>query len=231
MNEDALISSPVLSVEAEAARLASLVPRHTSRLTREAGWYFRTYQGGEAYQRIDWRQSGRKDELLVRDYEPIQQPPVVLWTDHDEGNISAHILLLALARLLLSDDRAVCWLSPETRPAHTITHVESQRLMSMKEAQNEALRTTTIPLPPPYCLVLAAPFADRAESWRTRLKTLARQGGRGILIDLSHPPLPKHAGLYKSAAHLDWPVFRLKQGMETIDLLPELLKTTLKLTL
>lgn len=219
------------SVESEAARWASIIPKASCRLARtESLWYYRQYQGGESYTLIDWRQSSRGDQLLVREHDTVKQMPIILWTSHDEDTRDSQILLLALARLLITKERKISWLCPRTIPSSKIDNIEDQRLLAEKEATNHYLQNKQLPIHP-ACLIIAAPFAKNGEIWRKRLKSFAKEGSNGILIDTSHPSLPRHSGLYKRAQNLNWPVFLHKQEENIQLLLPDIMKSALEITL
>lgn len=219
------------SIESEAARWASVLPQPSCRISRtETFWYYRSYQGGEPYHIIDWRQSGRCDQLLVREHDPIIKKPVILWADQNEEDRETQIFLLALARLLIANDRTVCWLGPQPIPSNKIDYVEEQRGLAKKEAINRYIQEGLAPFQS-ACFVLAAPFAARSEQWRQKLKSFASQGIKGLLIDTSRPSLPRHSGLYKRAQNLGWPVILHRNGDNMQNHLPAVLSGILEISL
>lgn len=220
-----------LSPEAEAEKWAMGVPRPSYRMARtEKVWFYRAYQGGEPYALIDWRQSGRSDALWVREHEPITKRPLFLWTCTDEENKENLTLLLALARLLIVDERQVSWLCTHPVPTNLISRVEEQCAQSEAEDENAFLLEARLPKRE-SCLVLAAPFAENEAVWAARLQLFAAQGARGVLIDTSQPHLPTDSLFLTSARNLEWPVLALKEGQRTEELLPPLHAQILRLTL
>lgn len=99
----------------EAQRAAEIVMRGQHGLRKagagEAFWQFRNWQPGDSSRDIDWRQTGRRDEVFVRQTE--RESAQVLWLFRDgSGSMNykskaglhtkkdyAEILLLALALL------------------------------------------------------------------------------------------------------------------------------------
>src|ERR1700761_7476536 len=116
---------PPLLLEAE--RVASSVQQGIHGRRRagmgESFWQFRRYTAGDAAQRIDWRQSARTDKLFIREREWEAAQNVYLWADHSgsmrygsDRNLPtkterAHVMMLALASLLLRGGEQVVWLS------------------------------------------------------------------------------------------------------------------------
>lgn len=78
----------------------------------DAFWQFRTYQPGDAPQRIDWKQSAKSDQVYIRQSEWEAVQSVWLWRDASASMVwrsrrglpskseSAALLVLALAALL-----------------------------------------------------------------------------------------------------------------------------------
>ena len=222
---------PPPPLESEAEKWATAMPQQSYRLSRtEKIWFYRPYQGGESFSQIDWRQSGRGDNLLVREHEPIRKRPLYLWADNESHNREYVILLLALARLLVADDRQAAWLNAAPALSNQITKIEEQCLDSQTEKQNIFLQEGRLPKNG-ACFILAAPFAENEDAWASRLKLFAAQGGQGVLIDTSETPLSRETMLRQRAQNLDWPYFFV-QGKDEIErLLPDLQAETLRLTL
>ncbi|MGE3623489.1 MAG: DUF58 domain-containing protein, partial [Bdellovibrionales bacterium] len=118
---------PPLLVQAE--RVAATVHQGLHGRRRagsgESFWQFRRYAPGDAAARIDWRQSARTDRYFVREREWEAAQSVYLWADNSgsmhftsraglpQKTDYAHVLMLALASLLLRGGERVVWLGAE----------------------------------------------------------------------------------------------------------------------
>ena len=103
----------------------------------ESFWQFRRYAPGDAAARIDWRQSARTDKLFIREREWEAAQNVYLWAD-SSGSMRygsnknlptkterAHVLMLALASLLVRGGEQAIWLGAEPVRARGKTGLES----------------------------------------------------------------------------------------------------------
>lgn len=105
---------PPLLVEAERVA-ASVAPGVHGRRRVGSGdsfWQFRRYQAGDTLQRIDWRQTAKRDAVFVRELEWEASQTVWLWRDASPSmdyrshrdlptkRARAEVLLMALAALL-----------------------------------------------------------------------------------------------------------------------------------
>ncbi len=95
----------------------------------ETFWEFRSYQPGDAANRIDWRQSARSQRLFVREQEWEAAQSVWLWSDQSpsmayhshlsktEKGARAALLTMALAVLLVRGGEQLAILGEDERPA------------------------------------------------------------------------------------------------------------------
>ena len=128
---EALASTlPPLLVEAE--RVAAVVAQGVHGRRRvgvgESFWQFRRYEPGDPVQRIDWRQTAKRDQPFLRQLEWEAAQTVYLWRATDGGfrwrstkstptkADRAGLLLLALASLLNSAGERVALLDGDSPP-------------------------------------------------------------------------------------------------------------------
>ncbi len=187
----------------EALRVAQTVQMGVHGRRRVGGgdsfWQFRNYEGTDAASMIDWRQSARGDTLYVRQREWEAVQTVYLWTD-SSGSMHyksrdalplkterAHVLMLALAHLLLRGGERTVWLRPE--PIVT----KSPSGFNMLAAHVLPPPHDTHSLPPPIAfiahahMVLCGDFLADPEMWRKRLQGYAALNMRGALLHIADP--------------------------------------------
>lgn len=122
---------PPLLVAAE--RVASTVAQGVHGRRRvgqgDSFWQFRQYQPGDPVQRIDWRQSAKREHAFIRENEWEAAQSVWLWRDASpsmswrssrdlpEKRERAELLLLALMSLLVRGGERIALLGMPVRPA------------------------------------------------------------------------------------------------------------------
>ncbi len=153
---------------------------HTERV-----WRYRPYQGGEPVSMIDWRQSGRGREIIVREHEPILERDVYLWAkwqDMPSGLSNAVALILyTLAILLATKERQVGWLDADIPTTRTATQVD--RLFT--RAFDTPARSLSAPPEAPLYNGFLIWVMDLSHGWElslNRAHLLAAQGNMGIIL-------------------------------------------------
>ncbi len=122
---------PPLLVQAE--RVASTVAQGVHGRRRvgqgDSFWQFRQYQPGDPVQRIDWRQSAKREHAFIRENEWEAAQSVWLWRDASpsmawrssrnlpEKRERGELLLLALMSLLVRGGERVALLGVPARPS------------------------------------------------------------------------------------------------------------------
>lgn len=171
---------------ARAARQAGPHPRRAAGPGSEF-WQYRMLAPGEAADKIDWRRSGRSDELYVRERE--REDPVRLWLWCD-GTASmdyasddalplkrdfAHALVAAIG-LAAHEAGETCCAPPDPRP------LGAGALLAPRPGGEHPL----LPAPGPADVILAAGdfLASDSLDW---LAPAAASGAQGVVIAVADP--------------------------------------------
>lgn len=207
-----LSSSPRLQAESLAARMPAMVlaaervaatVAHGAHGRRRPGggesfWQYRPYQAGDPPARIDWRQAGRSDALLIRQQEWDAAQTLWIWRDgspsmawsswpghYPEKQERAEVLALALTLLLLRGGERVATLEPPLPPQHGVAALERVALA--------LLATPTQGCPPPQgvarhgAVALLGDWLDPPETLGQRLAQWQKQEIRGCLVQIRDP--------------------------------------------
>jgi uncharacterized protein (DUF58 family) len=191
---------PPLLLEAE--RVASSVQQgiHGRRRSGmgESFWQFRRYLPGDAAQRIDWRQSARTDKLFIREREWEAAQNVYLWADHSgsmrygsDKNLPtkterAHVVMLAMASLLLRGGEQVVWLSTDPVTARGKSGLEAIAARLDLDGKAESV-PPQIRVARNAHMVLCSDFLMPPEELEKLMRTYAALNLRGALIHILDP--------------------------------------------
>src|SRR5262245_9490256 len=143
---------PPLLVAAE--RVASTVAQGVHGRRRvgqgDSFWQFRQYQPGDPVQRIDWRQSAKRQVAFIRENEWEAAQSVWLWCDASasmhwqsrrdlpEKRERAELLTLALMALLIRGGERIALLGQAIRPATGRSALNQLATVLMSEPRTEA---------------------------------------------------------------------------------------------
>ncbi len=202
--EDLARNLPALLVAAE--RIAATVAQgaHGRRRvgTGETFWQFRRYQPGDAYNRIDWRQTGKSAHVFVRENEWEAAQTVWIWRD-DSPSMNwrsgrelatkrdrADLLALALSALLLRGGERVQLAGSDVPPSAARSILP--RLADWLTGQiyfNEGagLPPTAIQLPRNAQAVLIGDLLSPLDQIEGAVARLAARGVRGHLVQVLDP--------------------------------------------
>jgi uncharacterized protein (DUF58 family) len=192
---------PPLLLEAE--RVAASVQQGIHGRRRagmgESFWQFRRYAPGDAAARIDWRQSARTDKLFIREREWEAAQNVYLWADSSgsmhyssDKNLPtkterAHVLMLALAGLLLRGGEQVIWLSEEACIARGKTGLERIAAQIDLGQENEASVPPQIRVARHAHMILCSDFLMPSEELEKIMHRYAALHLRGALVHILDP--------------------------------------------
>ncbi len=165
----------------------------------ETFWQFRPYQQGEPTTRIDWRQSGRSDQLFLRDQEWEAAESVWLWADgsgsmdyrSDEAlptkDDRSLLLVLALAALLTRAGERIALLGSGQRPVGGRTGLARfcDQLTGQSDHADELPQSQS--LPAHARIVLVSDFFTPLDDLKAWLRGLAGRGARGHLLQVLDP--------------------------------------------
>ena len=165
----------------------------------ETFWQFRPYEPGESIQQIDWRQSAKADQAIVREQEWSAPQTALIWTD---ASASMHftsasdkptkaeatqILALALAILLHRSEEFVGSLDGSVPPSASRQSREQLAawLLSL-EASNSSLPSPLVHKKRAQTLWFSD-FLDDPNALKTNLASLANAQMPGLLIQVLDP--------------------------------------------
>ena len=190
---------PPLVVEAE--RIAANVMMGSHGLRRagpgETFWAYRPYGFGDSVQRIDWRQSAKSDETLIREREWEAANTLWLWVNRGPRmNYKSHLaretklhqtklLGLATAILALRAHERVGLIGSSERAS------SGRHMMEKLATALDLPDTASLPMPGGLqrasTALLISDFLDVPEEIAHALKLLAATGTRGILVQITDP--------------------------------------------
>ncbi len=203
--------SPIDRLLAEADGLARSLPRLSARTRaseaahfgsagrRRAGageqfWQYRRYADEDAADRIDWRRSGKGDNLYVRETEFETSRTFLFWCDPHPGfdwtgasdrptkADRARASLLAVAALLVREGERVGVLGAGRAPGFGKGAVNrmAEDLLSLGESTPPAPRQDA-------AVVIASDFYDAPDLWADRLSPIAQRCRDGVLLAVQDP--------------------------------------------
>lgn len=163
----------------------------------DAFWQFRPYMQGEPAQSIDWRVSGRSDQIFVREREWSAAASLYLWRDashsmrwrgakNRQSKLErAELLLLSLAALAVRGEEQVALLGLDRRGRQgraALTHFAAALIRSGEESL-----PPEGPLPRQADLVLFSDFFSPLDELAARLGPLAAASARGLMVQIYDP--------------------------------------------
>lgn len=202
--EDLARSLPPLLVAAE--RIAATVAQgaHGRRRvgTGETFWQFRRYQTGDAYNRIDWRQTGKSAHIFVRENEWEAAQTAWLWRD-DSPSMNwrssrdlptkrdrADLIALALSALLLRGGERVLLAGsdvPASAARSILPRLADWLTGQIYFHQGIGLPSATVQLPRHAQAVLIGDLLSPLEQIDAAISGLAARGIRGHLVQVLDP--------------------------------------------
>ncbi|MCW5732078.1 MAG: DUF58 domain-containing protein [Alphaproteobacteria bacterium] len=193
---------PPLMVAAE--RVAATVAQGVHGRRRvgqgETFWQFRRFEQGDAPSQVDWRQSGKRQSLFVRQNEWEAAESVWLWRDASPSMTyrsrgveqtkreRAELLLLALATLLIRGGERVALLDEKQLPTTGRATIErlAQHITRFAAREGPSLPERT-ELPRFAQVVLFGDFLSPAEETESLVRRLAAGGVKGALMQVLDP--------------------------------------------
>jgi uncharacterized protein (DUF58 family) len=192
---------PPLMVAAE--RVASTVAQgvHGRRRvgTGEAFWQFRQYQPGDALHRIDWRQTGKRDRVFVRESEWEAAQSVWVWRDTSpsmnfssaanlpEKSERADLLALALMALLMRGGERVGLLGSGMPPVSGRSGLSRFATVMAMSGGGESGLPKPEPLPRHADVVLFGDFLSPLPEIDQAVRTIAARGIKGHIMQVLDP--------------------------------------------
>lgn len=163
-------------------------------------WQFRPAGASDALTRVDWRRSGRGDEIFVRETEWQAARAVSLWVDQGAAMgysgarerpakaERARLLAMALALVLLRGGERVGLAHPDFLPR--AGRVQAERLalaLSADPGTQEHANPDLIASPPGGHAILFSDFLGNPEPIEAALRLAASRNLRGLLVQVLDP--------------------------------------------
>lgn len=199
--EDLASLVPPLMVAAE--RVASTVAQgvHGRRRvgTGEAFWQFRQYQPGDPLHRIDWRQTGKRDRVFVRESEWEAAQSVWVWRDTSpsmdyrsssdlpEKSERADLLALALMALLMRGGERVGLLGSGMPPISGRAGLARFATFMQMDQSDGAGLPRIEPLPRHADVVLFGDFLSPLPEIDQTVRAIAARGVKGHIMQVLDP--------------------------------------------
>lgn len=166
--------------------------------TGEAFWEFRHAGASDTAADIDWRRSGKSDELFVRETECEAANTILFWRDGSPGmdwashaglptkRDRASVLLTALAIALIKGGERCMAPGISDRPGSGLAAIEriSRELILESTSPDAITRAGRLHR---ARLILASDFLDGEDVWRDRLRTVATMGLPVTMLHIADP--------------------------------------------
>jgi uncharacterized protein (DUF58 family) len=171
-------------------------------------WQFRQYGAGDTPQGIDWRQSGKRDVVFVREREWIAAQTAALWCDMSPSmhysstsklspkSERAAVMTLALAELLADGGERIIHLTGDGQDRRAasgrmavgqIADIIAGEIVTPPTAHVAAFPKFSARLPRHATAVLISDFLAPIEEIATSINDLIRRGLAGHLVQVLDP--------------------------------------------
>lgn len=222
---------PPLVVAAEHLANSVLPGAHGRRRMGQGAefWQFRPYGGSDSATRIDWRRSGRGDDLYVRENEWQAARAVTLWVDQgaamafrgaktrETKSERARLLALALSLALLRGGECVGLAQGDLSARAGRAQVEalSLALAQSGDAQSEHSTPQLDTAPVGGHVVLFSDFLGDLDQIEAALELAASRAMRGILVQILDPveeefPFDGRTRFESMSGHLSFETLRAR---------------------
>jgi uncharacterized protein (DUF58 family) len=165
----------------------------------ETFWQFRRYEPGDSAQRIDWRQSAKRQHIYVRENEWEAAESVWLWQDRSpsmryasrdglpEKAERAGVLTLALASLLIRGGERVALLGAGQPPTSGRAVLERFALTLARDDEQARSLPAVEHLPRHARVVLVGDFLSPADEVERVIRGFAAGGVHGHVLQIVDP--------------------------------------------
>lgn len=201
--EDLADRFPALIVAAERVAMTVAQGVHGRRRVGlgDAFWQFRQYEPGDPTNRIDWRQTAKRDRVFVRETEWEASESIWLWRDTSrsmrwrstpslpEKRERADLLTLALMALLIRGGERVALLGEDLRPS---AGRNSLGRFALRIARGESRHPDrgvppSADLPRHAQVVLIGDFLSPLPEIDAAIRAIAARGVKGHIVHLYDP--------------------------------------------
>lgn len=194
---------PAFMMRAEAVARSILHGAHGQKKsgTGETFWQYRDYRAGDRPQDIDWRQTAKSRDVVIRQKEWQTTQKVFFWCSAHSGmdwhssrklltkSEATLVLSLALAIVLSQSDEQVGYLGlKETgKSARALERLARSLIEAPFSSDSAVPRTEDLFLPRDSSVVLASDFLCPLEEISASLRFLAGRAAGGLVIQVLDP--------------------------------------------
>lgn len=194
----------------------------------EKMWAYRSYQGSEPAHMIDWRQSARSNQILVREHEKIKNRDIYFYADvAKEAPVKEEttLILLALAYALMKKERGLGWLGLDIPVTHTASLIPTLigKGLSQTSANVEGNFAHQY-------VIWIADFVHPSPELLGLLKSSAARGNKGILLHTAESGDLKGCACALAARNTGWPIITMNEQLRPDQCLASLLEPILQET-
>ncbi|MGE4351768.1 MAG: hypothetical protein AB7E52_06220 [Bdellovibrionales bacterium] len=230
------MSEPNASLQERAYLLASqlfFAPECNLRGGRtEKIWFYAPYEGGFAANQIDWRQSAKGRQILVRAHEKMEPCSVFFWLDPlfpAEKRDTCLLLCHALAHLLVKKERKIGTLAAGLPRTGTPVFVDSI-MAHLNDAAIAPTEFAPADCPLKSCTLLVLAPERAFEAIKPLIHLLFSRKNKGLILlsaekGQQHDPL-----LDQLCRQIGWPIVTLPHEAEVPQALVHLLEKTIAAT-
>ncbi len=164
----------------------------------EAFWQFRQYEPGDSLQRVDWRQTGKRDRVFIRETEWEAAQTVWIWRDSSasmryrssrtlpEKQERADLLALGLMALLMRGGERVGMIGSGLPPGSGRAAL-SRFAQAMQNIKDETGLPSAMPLPRHADVVLVGDFLSPLSDVDRTVRAIAGHGVKGHIVQVLDP--------------------------------------------
>lgn len=165
----------------------------------EAFWQFRQYEPGDSMQRVDWRQTGKRDRVFVRETEWEAAQSVWLWRDSSasmhyrstarlpEKAERADLLALALMALLMRGGERFALIGAGLPPGTGRAALSRFAQVMQRAAEDKTGLPPAIALPRHAEVVLIGDFLSPLPEIDQAVRAIAARGVKGHILQVLDP--------------------------------------------
>lgn len=199
--ERASASLPALVMAADKIASSVFHGDHSQRKTGtgEKFWQFREYSAGDRPQDIDWRQSGKTDEIYIKQKEWQTSQKTYLWCASDKGmdfsssrrlrtkKENARILTLALALLLTRAEEQVGFFGDNKTGRSERTLQKIGQLLLDDSASNSLPASHIFSLPMSCSFIAVGDFLSSMPDIESCFSNIAANVHNALLVQILDP--------------------------------------------
>ncbi len=208
------MTAALSKLELEAFELAKGL-EHAPEMRLRSGhtekiWTYVGYRAGAALSSIDWRQSAKGTEILVREHEPLIQRDAYFWASFAQATEDRDYvltLMLALGYLLARKERNVACACGDHKKTQSTQHIRG-----LFEDSLTLPLSTRRPHIRHGFLIMAENLHHADAEFMQTVTTYAEMGHKGLILHLGGQPLPSQALFRRVCKRIAWPIVEINRN-------------------